>query len=221
MAAHRVKRSLPVTRAAAREGAPQDTGLTGALFRLVARHNRSVDGASKVVNVEAVVSSDARAPARPETAFDQLFLAEYAAVVRIARRVVADAAEAEDVAQDVFLEFHRRHPDGLPHAAAWLRAATVHTALNAVRSRTRRARREAAHAPREDPIDPQEVAEVSEARREVREALARLPERSAAVLALRYAGLSYAEVATAMRVDAGQVGTMLRRAEARLRKELR
>lgn len=184
------------------------------------RHNSGMDGASKVVSADAAVASDARVPARLEAAFDHLFLAEYPAVVRIAHRVVGDAAEAEDVAQEVFLQFHRRHPAGLPHAAAWLRAAAAHTALNAVRSRTRRARREAANAPRELAIDPEEVAETSEARREVRDALARLPEKAAAVLVLRYAGLSYAEVAAAMRVDAGHVGTMLRRAEARLRKEL-
>ena len=46
------------------------------------------------------------------------------------------------------------------------------------------------------------------------------PARSAAVLALRYSGLSYAEVAAALGVGVGQVGTMLRRAEAALRKEI-
>ena len=167
------------------------------------------------------MSPDARpVPAREATAFDRLFLAEYAAVVRIAHRVLADAAEAEDVAQEVFLSFHRRHRADAPFAAGWLRAAAAHVALNAVRSRGRRTRRESANAPSDGTIDPHEAAEANEARREVREALARLPERAATVLALRYGGLSYAEVAGAMGVDVGQVGTMLRRAEARLRKEL-
>jgi RNA polymerase sigma-70 factor (ECF subfamily) len=40
------------------------------------------------------------------------------------------------------------------------------------------------------------------------------------VLVLRHSGLSYAEVADAMGVGIGQVGTMLRRAEAALRKEI-
>jgi len=167
------------------------------------------------------VSPDARpVAAREATAFDRLFLAEYPAVVRIAHRVLADATEAEDVAQEVFLSFHNRHRADAPFAAGWLRAAAAHAALNAVRSRGRRTRRESAHAPSDGAIDPHEAAEANEARREVREALARLPERAATVLALRYGGLSYAEVAGAMGVDVGQVGTMLRRAEARLRKEL-
>jgi DNA-directed RNA polymerase specialized sigma24 family protein len=54
----------------------------------------------------------------------------------------------------------------------------------------------------------------------VRVALARLPRHAASVLVLRHSGLSYAEVAEAMGVKVGQVGTMLRRAEAALRKEL-
>jgi RNA polymerase sigma-70 factor (ECF subfamily) len=40
------------------------------------------------------------------------------------------------------------------------------------------------------------------------------------VLALRYSGLSYAEVAEAMGIGVGQVGTVLRRAEARLKREV-
>jgi len=40
------------------------------------------------------------------------------------------------------------------------------------------------------------------------------------VLLLRHSGLSYAEVAEAMGVGIGQVGTMLRRGEAALRKEI-
>jgi RNA polymerase sigma-70 factor (ECF subfamily) len=54
----------------------------------------------------------------------------------------------------------------------------------------------------------------------VQAALSRLPERSAAVLALRYSGLSYAEVAAALGVKTNAVGTLLRRAEAALRKEM-
>jgi DNA-directed RNA polymerase specialized sigma24 family protein len=42
----------------------------------------------------------------------------------------------------------------------------------------------------------------------------------ATVLVLRHSGLSYAEVAAAMNVKQGHVGTMLRRAESALRKEV-
>jgi RNA polymerase sigma-70 factor (ECF subfamily) len=69
-------------------------------------------------------------------------------------------------------------------------------------------------------IDPQQVVEVEEDRRRVRDALARLPVKSASVLALRYSGLSYVEVGSALGVGTGQVGTLLRRAEQALRKEM-
>jgi DNA-directed RNA polymerase specialized sigma24 family protein len=48
----------------------------------------------------------------------------------------------------------------------------------------------------------------------------KLPARAAGVLALRYSGLSYAEVGEAMGIGVGQVGTVLRRAEARLKREV-
>jgi RNA polymerase sigma factor (sigma-70 family) len=60
----------------------------------------------------------------------------------------------------------------------------------------------------------------AESRREVRRALSRLPQRTAALLMLRYSGLSYAEVATALGMKVGNVGTLLRRAEEALRKEV-
>ena len=42
--------------------------------------------------------------------FERLFVAEYARVVAIARRILGDMDEVEDVAQEVFVSFHRRHP---------------------------------------------------------------------------------------------------------------
>jgi DNA-directed RNA polymerase specialized sigma24 family protein len=39
-------------------------------------------------------------------------------------------------------------------------------------------------------------------------------------LTLRYAGLSYAEIATALDVRASSIGTLLRRAEEAFRREL-
>src|SRR5437762_6948451 len=120
-------------------------------------------------------------------AFEGLFRAEYARVVGIAHRVLADQAEAEDVAQDVFVSFYRGHPADAPYAGAWLHAAAAHAALNALRGRDRRSRREAAQAvPLEATADDDAAVTVvaSETRDEVRAVLARLPERSAAMLAL-------------------------------------
>ena len=153
--------------------------------------------------------------------FERLFSAEYGRVVAIAYRVLVDRGEAEDVAQEVFLDFHRKHPADAGYAAAWLYRAAVHSALNRIRSRKRRERRELASADlTPSGSDPQQVVEIEEQRRQVREALRRLPRKAASVLALRYSGLSYVEVGLALGVGTGQIGTLLRRAEQALRKEM-
>ncbi|HEY8756878.1 MAG TPA: sigma-70 family RNA polymerase sigma factor [Candidatus Limnocylindria bacterium] len=161
-----------------------------------------------------------RASAIP-AAFEQLFRAEYARVVRIAYRVVADQGEAEDVAQDVFIAYYRAHPSDAPYAAPWLHRAAAHTALNAVRSRSRRTAREERDALTPDASgDPEGAALERERAREVRAALARMPRASAELLALRYSGLSYAEVAAASGTKIDQVGTRLRRAHDAFRREV-
>ena len=162
----------------------------------------------------------AGAPVIP-AAFERLFRKEYARVVAIAQRIVRDADEAEDVAQDVFVSFYRKHPADATYAAAWLHAAAAHTALNAIRARERRDRRETAHAlDRDVTVDPVHQAEHAETRAEVRAALARLDERSASLLALRYSGLSYEEIAAALGLRRSSIGTFLARAEDAFRKEV-
>ena len=155
--------------------------------------------------------------------FDRLFLQEYPKVVAIAYRVLADRAAAEDVAQEVFIKFHRSFSPNSERASGWLHSAAVHSALNVIRGERRRAQRESAHAldPARSPLaNPEGMVEQAEQRREVRRALGRLPQKTAALLMLRHSGLSYAEVATALGIRVGNVGTLLRRAEEALRKEV-
>jgi len=157
-----------------------------------------------------------------DEAFESLFRTEYPRVVGIANRVLADPHEAEDVAQDVFIDFHRLHSATAQYAPAWLHRAAAHASLNRLRGARRRQKREVAQALEEGErmLDPEKQVEVDEDRRQVRAALGRLAPKPAAALAMRASGLSYAEVAQALGVGIGQVGTLLRRAETALRKEV-
>lgn len=143
-------------------------------------------------------------------------------LVRISYGIVRDSLLAEDVAQEVLIAAQLRfpEPEGSDHARAWVRVATTHASLNAIRGDRRRHARQERAFEAVAPAGPEELAIVNEEGRALRIALARLPRHAATVLVLRHSGLSYAEIAEAMEVRVGQIGTMLRRAEARLRKEV-
>jgi RNA polymerase sigma factor (sigma-70 family) len=151
---------------------------------------------------------------------EAVFRTTYPRVVAVAARVLRSQDEAEDVAQEVFVTFGRSSiPAG--EALGWLSVAAAHTALNHLRTNRRRASREEATgdggAVSPDAADA--VVTIDE-RRRVRAALARLPRRQAVALVLRHSGFSYAEVAAALDLSPGSVGTTVRRAESDLRKEL-
>ncbi|HEX8082586.1 MAG TPA: sigma-70 family RNA polymerase sigma factor [Jatrophihabitans sp.] len=152
---------------------------------------------------------------------DEIFRRDYQQVVGVAARVLGSRDQAEDVAQDVFLSFSRSSvPAG--DARGWLFVAAAHTALNLLRSGRRRASREETVAATQDGVvsDVAEVVVTLEERSHVRAALAQLPRKQAMALVLRHSGLSYADVAAALDMSPGSVGTTVRRAESALRKEL-
>ncbi|WP_441179986.1 sigma-70 family RNA polymerase sigma factor [Micromonospora sp. BQ11] len=151
---------------------------------------------------------------------EQVFRSTYPRVVAVAARVLGSRDEAEDVAQEVYLTFGRSSvPAG--EAIGWLSVAAAHTALNHLRSgRRRAAREEAADNGGAVLPDVADTVVTLDERRRVRAALARLPRKQAVALVLRHSGLSYAEVAAALDLSPGSVGTTVRRAESALREEL-
>jgi len=194
------------------------------------QHGRTAPGAAPSVPKTVGASTaweERRVPLRRTTPvaarpdLEQVFRRDYPLVVGVAARVLGSRDAAEDVAQDVFLSFSR---SAVPadEARGWLSVAAAHTALNALRSGRRRAVREETAATAEDAVvsDVADTVVALEERRRVRAALARLPHKQAVALVLRHSGLSYAEVAAALDLSPGSVGTTVRRAESTLRKEL-
>jgi RNA polymerase sigma factor (sigma-70 family) len=152
---------------------------------------------------------------------DEVFRRNYQLVVGVAARVLGSRDQAEDVAQEVFLSFGRSSvPAG--EARRWLCVAAAHTALNLLRSARRRASREETAGAAGDTVvsDVADAVVTLEERSRVRAALARLPRKQAVGLVLRHSGLSYADVAAALGLSPGSVGTTVRRAESALRKEM-
>ena len=151
--------------------------------------------------------------------FEAVFQQYWQPVCAIIYRIVGDWAEAEDIALEVFLQLHDRPPAqaGL-QLSGWLYRVGTNLGLNALRSHKRRSLYETQAATQdalERPVDdPARVVERRQERQQVQAILAEMKPRSAQMLILRQAGLSYTEVAQALSVAPGSVGTLLARAEA-------
>jgi RNA polymerase sigma-70 factor (ECF subfamily) len=154
--------------------------------------------------------------------FETLFQAHWSRVCAVACRIVGDHDEAEDIALEAFWRLYRKM-QGVTSASddrnlpGWLYRVASNLGLNALRARKRRSqyeteagRRALEPAPTRHPASDMER---SEERTHVRRALAQMKPRSAMLLILRHSGLSYAEVAAAVGVAPGSVGTLLARAE--------
>jgi RNA polymerase sigma-70 factor (ECF subfamily) len=173
-----------------------------------------------------------------EQEFEALFKTHYQEIYRLLYRITGTREEAEDLAQETFLRLHRapgvsnrqgrpvEHAHSGSHAAgersnirAWLYRVASNLAFNHLRGEGRRRQRQEAVA-RQTEVrdggigDPAETALRFEEQSRVRRALSALPQRQAQLLLLRYAGLSYRELAAAMDIAFGSVGTMLARAGA-------
>jgi RNA polymerase sigma-70 factor (ECF subfamily) len=151
---------------------------------------------------------------------DELFRTHYARLARVVGRIVHDQGRAEEIAADVFLRWQRHpaaHGDG---AEGWLYRTAVRQGLDAWRrdQRWTQVERMLAHlgvAPR----TPADLHAGAEDRRQVRAVLARLRHRDATLLLLWAEDLSYADMASAIGVQATSVGSLLRRAQDAFKKE--
>jgi RNA polymerase sigma-70 factor (ECF subfamily) len=161
--------------------------------------------------------------------FDALFQQYWPRLCEMLFRLTGDLHEAEDLALEAFMRLYQRPPENEQNLAGWLYRVATNLGLNALRARKRRLGYEAQAGAYSNFItadsgggqDPAQALEQSQERQRVRAVLASLKPRSATLLLLRYSDLSYAEIAAALQIAPGSVGTLLARAEREFVKQYR
>ena len=149
----------------------------------------------------------------------RLFERHYASLVWYLHGRLGDRDLAEDLAQEAFV----RLLDKPPHAPdAWLYVVAGNLARDAQRSEVRRSRHLSVMDAREqvaEAVDPAPGADAAMCTAEetalVRDTLALLPERDAALLLMRADDVSYREIAAAIGVAPASIGPLLVRAQQR------
>jgi RNA polymerase sigma-70 factor, ECF subfamily len=155
-----------------------------------------------------------------DEALAELYVRYAGLVYRAAHRILADAADAEDVLHDVFVglpEALIRFERGRP-LAPWLRRVAVRTTLMRIRARDRSDER-ALRAVDRRPVITDEPPVLDLIRLE--RVLARIPASLRVVLVLREVeGYTHEEIGRLLGISPGTSSTRLHRAWQKLRREL-
>jgi RNA polymerase sigma-70 factor (ECF subfamily) len=159
-----------------------------------------------------------------EAAFARLYDATSSRIFGLALRVVRDPAQAEEVAQEAFLEIWRtsaRFDPAKGSPLGWLLTITHRKAVDRVRSAEATSRRDATYHEQNQAVDHDTTAEAAtaslEARR-VRTALASLtPVQREAVELAYFGGYTHTEVAAMLDLPVGTAKTRIRDGLIRLR----
>jgi len=170
-----------------------------------------------------------------EAAFDELLRTHGPRIRSVVERLIGDAAEAEDLTQEVFVSVFKAIGEfrGDSKLSTWIHRIAINHCHNRRKYLGRRARpgkeawdddahEDGVHAPLVARVArPDEAAEGNEAERMVRTALAALAEDHRVLVVLRdLEGLAYDEIQTITGLPEGTVKSKLHRARAELVKEL-
>ena len=153
-----------------------------------------------------------------DSELDRLFHAYHAPLVRYLFRRLGDRDLAEEVAQETFVRAMRQ--ETIVSERSWLFAVATNLVRDEARKDSRRrARLELLRAQEEaeSVVEPEPLMiERAEERATARRALEALAERDREALLMREEGLDYHEIAAALGLSFGSVGTTLARARRRL-----
>jgi len=166
----------------------------------------------------------ARTASGDESAFEALYDASAPMVYGLARRVLGDAAQAEEVAQEVLVEVWQtaaRYDPARGAALSWIAAIAHRRAVDRVRasqaSRTRDLR-EGILGYQEAQDDVEDLAVLHADGQRARQALLDLPDAQREAIALAYYdGLTHQEVSDRLGVPLGTVKTRIRDGLSKLR----
>lgn len=202
------------------------------------------DGTSTTAQARAARHQDAdlaaveRASVGESSAFEALVRKYQGWVFTLAYRMLGDRAEAEDMAQEIFLKVYRALPqfEGKSTFSTWLYTIATNHCLNHLESRRRRPRLQEMIGPARtegnpDPVedwrpDPapgaDRVLEQADLRRLIQEQLLRLTPEHRAILVLRdIQGLAYEEIGGLLGLEPGTVRSRLHRARMDLKERLK
>ncbi len=158
-------------------------------------------------------------------AFEALVIAHQHRVFAVALRMLRNRAEAEEIAQEVFLRAHRSIAEfrGEAKLSTWLYAIASRLCLNRLASGARRLERKSEDALERLVADADPAAHVERGELEsaLQRAIAELPEERRIVIVLRdMEGLAYEEIAQALELPLNTVRSRLHRARMDLKDKL-
>ena len=173
------------------------------------------------------MQASANIPGEPAT-YEEIYVTHHARVVRLCRMLLADAHEAEEVGQEVFLKLFQARERGAPPTACgpWLTTVAVNACHDRRRSGWWRWWRERGES-LDDQLPsrtatPEDAAASRETRYRIWRALQRLSRRQREVFVLRQIeGWSTIEVAEMLGVSVGSVKQHLFRAVGEMRAALK
>ena len=165
----------------------------------------------------------ARVLRRDAQAFREIVGAHARTLHRIAYRMIGDAAEAEDVAQEALTRLWQhasRWQAGGPGIAAWLTRVTVNLCLDRLRRRRFSSAEAVPERIDEAPLAPERI-EARQRRQQVKDAIAALPDNQrAAVVLTYYEDQSNADAAEILEMNIKAFESLLLRARRALRRAL-